>query len=70
MTTKENVFEPSNCYPHAAELLSILRLHYSNDEVTNSNEILLRFSDCGGDHYVDYISTQILLTCLYFKVQF
>ena len=70
MTTKEKVFEPSSCYPHAAELFSILRLHYSNDEVANSNEILLRFSDCGGEHYVDHISTQILLICLFFKVQF
>ena len=70
MTTKEKVFEPSNCFPHAAELFSILRLHYSNDEVANSNEILLRFSDCGGEHYVDHISTQILLICLFFKVQF
>ena len=68
MTTKEKVFVPSNCYRHLAELLNILRLHFLDDDVTNSNKILLLISDCGGNHNVTHISTQILLICLFLQL--
>ena len=67
VTTKEKVSEPSNWYCLATELLNIARSHYSNDYVTNSNKILLLFSDGGGDHNVAHISTQILLICLFYS---
>ena len=42
-------------------------MHYSNDDVTNSNKDLLLFSDGGGDHNVTHISTQISLICLFLQ---
>ena len=68
VTTKEKVSEPSNWYYPAAELLNIARPHYSNDYATNSNKILLLFSDDGGDDNVAHISTQILLICLFYNL--
>lgn len=61
---QKKVFEWSNCYLHAAELLNILRPHYTNDDVINSDKIWLLFSNGSGDLNVTHISTQILLICL------
>ena len=42
-------------------------MHYSNDDVTNSNEILLLFSD-GGGNYATHISTQMSVICLFLQL--
>ena len=68
VTTKEKVFETSDCYHHSIELINILRSHYSVDNITNDKEILLLFRDGGGDHNFTHISTQISLIWLFLQV--
>ena len=68
VTTKEKVFEPSDCYRHSIELINILRSHYSVGNITNDKEILLLFSDGGENHNVTHISTQISLICPFLQV--
>ena len=65
VTTKDNVFEPSDPFCHAAEFMEILRTHYSEDGINLSEEILLMFTDGVGDHNITRVSTQVPITCLF-----
>ena len=68
VTTKDKVFEPSDRFHHGAELTSILRSQYSTDAASLDREILLMFTDGGGDHNITRISTQVSLICLFIQL--
>ena len=67
VTTKDKVFEPSDPFRHSAELTSILRSHYATDAFNLDKEILLMFTDGGGDH-ITRISTQVSLIRLFIQL--
>ena len=66
VTTKEKVFQKSDPFRHATELTNIIRDQYSNDGIVLDKDILLIYSDGGGD-YVTFYPTKVSLICLFLQ---
>ena len=47
---KEKVFQPSNAFRHAKELVDIVRANFSKDAVSAKDPIMFLYSDGGRDH--------------------
>ena len=62
VTVKDKIFQPSNAFRHAAELI---QTQQASESTNNANEILMIYSDGGPDHRVTYGSVQVSLICLF-----
>lgn len=50
ITLKDNIFQPSTPFRHAAETVKIVRSYFSEDDVNANKPIIVRYTDGGPDH--------------------
>ena len=68
VTTKDKVFQPSSPYRHSAELIRLLRQHYSENDVDLQVPILCIMTDGGPDHRLTYETVKLCLVELFFHL--
>lgn len=68
VTTKDKVFEPSSPYRHATELITVLRDHYSDNDIDLQTPILCLMTDGGPDHRVTFESVKLSLVQLFMQL--
>ena len=56
---KDKVFQPSDAYRHAVELIQNMRSRYSSNGDHSDRPILMVYSDGGPDHRTNYVSVKI-----------
>jgi hypothetical protein len=69
VTIKDKIFEPSNPFRHASELLHIIRRDFSEqDDLAMDKPVLILFTDGGPDHRPTFETVKLSLLSLFIQL--